>query len=178
MKRPPAPEDVHLWALVTATVRPLAGRPLPRNVDPISAAVAASKGRPAAAKPAPGAVSPPARAPPAGIKLQPSAGIEPNRRRRIVRGREAFAVRLDLHGFDQDRAHANLMAALVRAQADGARAMLVITGKGVEGGGVLKRRVPEWLGDPRLREVVAGFASADRRHGGEGALYVALKRRG
>ncbi len=116
---------------------------------------------------------PPSPAPP----RQPSEGIEPNRRRRIARGREAIALRLDLHGFDQDRARARLMDVLARAQAEGGRAVLVITGKGVQGQGVLRRRVPEWLGEPHLRDVVAGFAVADRRHGGEGAIYVALKRR-
>jgi DNA-nicking Smr family endonuclease len=55
--------------------------------------------------------------------------------------------------------------------------VLVITGKGKVGQGVLKVRTPEWLADPSLREMVAGVSTADRRHGGDGALYVALKRR-
>ena len=55
--------------------------------------------------------------------------------------------------------------------------MLVITGKGVQGDGVLRRRTPEWLAAPQLRSVVAGVSEAHRRHGGEGALYVALKRK-
>ena len=54
--------------------------------------------------------------------------------------------------------------------------MLVITGKGVGGDGVLKRRVPDWLAEPPLRDHIAGVSEAHRRHGGEGALYVALKR--
>ena len=66
---------------------------------------------------------------------------------------------------------------LVRAQAEGVRAVLVITGKGYQGDGILKRRTPEWLAEPPLRSVVAGVSEAHRRHGGEGALYVALKRR-
>ena len=54
---------------------------------------------------------------------------------------------------------------------------MVITGKGSRGDGVLRRYAPEWLGSPDLRDIVAGVAEAHRRHGGEGALYVALKRR-
>ncbi len=69
-----------------------------------------------------------------------------------------------------------LLNFLRRAQAEGWRAVLVITGKGTRSDGVLRRRAPEWLADPSLRSVVAGVSEAHRRHGGEGALYVALKR--
>jgi DNA-nicking Smr family endonuclease len=41
---------------------------------------------------------------------------------------------------------------------------------------VLRRRAPEWLAGPALRGAVAGVSVADRRHGGDGALFVALKR--
>ena len=104
-------------------------------------------------------------------------GIEPNRRHRIAREREEIGARIDLHGLTQDRARAALDAFLQRAFADGWRAVLVITGKGVQGDGVLKKRVPDWLGAPHLAHIVAGISDAHRRHGGEGALYVALKRK-
>jgi DNA-nicking Smr family endonuclease len=94
-----------------------------------------------------------------------------------VRERDSLARRLDLHGLDQERARRAMLDFLVRAHAEGERAVLVITGKGSLGDGVLRRRVPDWLAEPSLREVVAGVSLADRRHGGEGALYVALKRR-
>jgi DNA-nicking Smr family endonuclease len=103
--------------------------------------------------------------------------IEPRRKRRIVRGRDEIAGRLDLHGLDQDRARRALHDFLLRAHADGARAVLVITGKGRMGDGVLRRRAPEWLADPALRPIVAGLSQADRHHGGEGAFYIALKRK-
>ena len=103
--------------------------------------------------------------------------IEPNRRHRIVRERDPLVRRIDLHGLDQDRARQALIGFLLRAQDEGERAVLVITGKGMLGEGVLRRRAPDWLADPMLREVIAGVSQADRRHGGDGALYVALKRR-
>ena len=53
----------------------------------------------------------------------------------------------------------------------------MITGKGTQGDGVLRRFTPEWLAAAPLRAVVAGVSQAHRRHGGEGALYVALKRK-
>ena len=86
--------------------------------------------------------------------------------------------RLDLHGMDQDQARAALEAFVLRAVRDGHRAVLIITGRGKTGSGVLRRRAPDWLAEHPLRSVVAGVARAHRRHGGEGALYVALKRRG
>jgi DNA-nicking Smr family endonuclease len=105
---------------------------------------------------------------------------------------------LDLHGLHQDRAHARLRAFLMSSQAKGHRMVLVITGKGggvrplapdprsyrERGGegsdpasrGVLRRSVPLWLDEPELRAVVVGYASAGVRHGGDGALYVRLRK--
>lgn len=94
-----------------------------------------------------------------------------------MRERELISARIDLHGLDQDRARNTLETFLRRAQDQGARSVLVITGKGSRGEGVLRRYAPEWLAAPALRGVVAGVSEAHRRHGGEGALYVALKRK-
>ena len=107
---------------------------------------------------------------------QPPEFIEPGRRRRLIRERDPIAAIIDLHNMTQDVARAALTGFVLRAQAQGERAVLVITGKGALGDGVLRRRVPEWLADPPLRGAVAGVSEAHRRHGGEGALYVALRR--
>jgi DNA-nicking Smr family endonuclease len=118
---------------------------------------------------------------PAPAPRRPSAalhGIEPNRERRIALGREAIGARLDLHGMDQDQARAALAAFVSRAYDEGCRAVLVITGRGRMGGGILRRRMPDWLTESPLRNMVAGVSRAHRRHGGEGAFYVALKRKG
>ena len=92
-------------------------------------------------------------------------------------GTHPIGARLDMHGFDQDQARPALEGFIRRAYADGHRAVLIITGKGKIGHGVLKKRTPEWLAAPALRDMIAGVSQADQRHGGEGALYVALKRR-
>jgi len=168
MKRPLRPEEVRLWASVAATVRPAFGRAL--SVPPPEAADPPPPS--ASARPS----SPPAAARPNARPAAPDR-IEPGRYRRIARAREPIDYRLDLHGYDQDRARAALHDFLSRAHEDGARAVLVITGKGVRGDGVLRRRVPEWLAEPPSRAKVAGVSLAERRHGGEGALYVALKRK-
>jgi DNA-nicking Smr family endonuclease len=178
VKRPLRPEETTLWAAVAATVRLAPGRappPLPQAAAAPAAPAPSSK----AIHPTKTPVSQPAKAPPK--PRQPYAApetIEPQRKRRIVRGRDEIAGRLDLHGLDQDQARRALHDFLLRAHADGARAVLVITGKGRMGDGILRRRAPEWLADPALRPIVAGLSQADRHHGGEGAFYIALKRRG
>lgn len=169
----PGPKDARLWAVVAATVRPLPGRtqpPAPRDVP-------ASGARPSNAAPVKSAGPAPARAQ-ASTPRQPGPPetIEPNRLRLIDRGREPLGATLDLHGLDQDRARAALTKFLMRAFEDHHRTVLVITGKGALGDGVLRRRTPEWLAEPPLRGVVAGISEAHRARGGVGALYVALRR--
>ncbi len=176
MKRPLRPEETTLWAAVAATVRLAPGRtppPLPETPAP-SAQVSSSKG--VASAKASAATPTKARPKPPQPYVAPET-IEPRRKRRIVRGRDEIAGRLDLHGLDQDQARQALHNFLLRAHDDGARAVLVITGKGRMGDGVLRRRAPEWLADPALRPIVAGLSQADRHHGGDGAFYIALKRK-
>jgi DNA-nicking Smr family endonuclease len=167
VKRPLKPEETNLWAKVAATVRPAPGRTAPK-ADPTAATDAAPIQRTAHPRPTPrphhhrhGAPDP----------------IEPRRLRRLTREREELGPRIDLHGMSQDRARAALEGFLRRASEDGWRAVLVITGKGLSGDGVLKRRAPDWLAEPAIRAMVAGVSEAHRRHGGKGALYVTLRRR-
>jgi DNA-nicking Smr family endonuclease len=116
-------------------------------------------------------------------QAQPSlAPLGRRLRARVARGREQIDARLDLHGFTLAAAHAELLRFLARAQADGARFALVVTGKGRGAGveqrerGVLKRQVPAWLSLPEFRPFVVGFEDAHAAHGGQGALYVRLRR--
>ncbi|HZZ35661.1 MAG TPA: Smr/MutS family protein [Caulobacteraceae bacterium] len=167
MKRDLDHEDLRLWAIVAATVRPAHGRTVPVIAG---AAKAAALPRP---------TTPPAdrsSAPRRHVPSPPDA-IEPKRRHRIVHDREALAARIDLHGMTHDQARASLTAFMARAYDQGWRAVLVITGKGALGDGVLRRQAPEWLAQAPIRPMVAGVSEAHRRHGGEGALYVALKRK-
>jgi DNA-nicking Smr family endonuclease len=162
-------EEARLWSHVASTVKPRPGMALP------SAEVEAVKPKidPRAA-PAHLPVAPPARASRSRATPPPDP-IEPGRKRRIVRGRDPLEARIDLHFMTHDRARAALESFLLRAHAEGVREVLVITGKGTLGEGILRRQTPEWLAAPPLRAIVAGVSKADRRHGGEGALYVALK---
>ena len=100
-------------------------------------------------------------------------------KRRLTRGADSIDGRLDLHGMTQAQAHDALFGYLRAAQGKGARIVLVITGKGRGDGerGVLKRQVPMWLRLPEFRELIVGFETAGIGHGGEGALYVQLRKR-
>jgi DNA-nicking Smr family endonuclease len=168
MKRALSSEELRLWSKVASTVRPAPGRKLP--VAP-EAPPTEDLGAPAAHIPPPSPVHVPKRhAPP------PPDEIEPGRKRRITRERDPIDARIDLHGMTFERARATLGEFVIRSAREGARAVLVITGKGLAGEGLLRRWAPEWLADPSLRPFVAGVSYAHRRHGGEGALYVALKR--
>jgi DNA-nicking Smr family endonuclease len=153
-------EEQRLWHAVTSPAPVLR---LPPQPSAKPAPVEAAEPRP---------VATPRPPPPSGPQ-----GIEPNRQRRLVREREPIEARIDLHGLDQDRARAALERFLNWSHAQGYRAVLVITGKGLRGDGVLRQRMPEWLAEPGLRPLIAGLSRADRRHGGEGAFYVALRRR-
>jgi DNA-nicking Smr family endonuclease len=106
--------------------------------------------------------------------------IDRRTRQRIVRGVQTIDARIDLHGRSQGEAHSTLLAFLHRAQCHGARIVLVITGKGSgeldSGRGILKRQVPLWLNLPEFRTYVSALERAHAEHGGEGALYVRLRR--
>jgi DNA-nicking Smr family endonuclease len=111
----------------------------------------------------------------------PLATLTRRERGRIARGKKDIDARLDLHGKTLTQAHGILKRFLARAQAEGFSLVLVITGKGrttSEGreSGALRREVPEWLGQPEFRVLVAGFEEAHIGHGGEGALYVRVRR--
>lgn len=130
-----------------------------------------------------------------GTSAAPSAGLadfDSRKARRIAKGRTQIEARLDLHGLRQDDAHARLRHFLHDCHHRGLKHVLVITGKGrVEDDGdapfaaiferpargVLRRNVPRWLAEPDLRTIVVSFTSASVRHGGDGALYVELRRR-
>ncbi len=110
----------------------------------------------------------------------PLAPLGRRARGQLSRGRKEIDARLDLHGMTQTRAHRELFGFLQRARSDGLTFVLVITGKGRAGAdperGVLRRQVPQWLSLPEFRSLVVGFEEAHVGHGGEGALYVRIRR--
>lgn len=165
--------EAELWTIVTANVRPFRVRPAPvvEPAAPVPVVSEPLREKPPASVPHRDRPQPPK--PPT-----PLVEIDHRTRVKIKRGRLEVSAKLDLHGLRQDEAQRALNAFLRRAQADGAKVAIVVTGKGSsrEEGGVLRRVVPMWLQAPNLRDVVVGFGEAARHHGGEGALYVQIRR--
>jgi DNA-nicking Smr family endonuclease len=97
---------------------------------------------------------------------------------RLRRGQLPIEATLDLHGFTQDEAFLAMQTFLVESLQAGRRCVLVVTGKGTarDGGGVLRSAVPRWLTEGEYSEYLIGIAPAYPQHGGDGALYVLLRR--
>lgn len=167
-------EELALWhhAVREATpLRPAATAPPP--LPPV---------QPAAAVPSPKesvrAAVPSAR-PPTARRLDPTGPVDLDRRSwlKLRRGSYPIDARIDLHGMTQAEAHARLAGFLAGAQARGNRCVLVITGRGLRHGGTLREMTPRWLETGSNRGIVLSFAQARLHHGGDGALYVLLRRR-
>jgi DNA-nicking Smr family endonuclease len=181
-------DDRRLWNTIARSITPLRRRPQP-DQDEI---VLESELKPAKAHPlpkpgphgrdAPGAPGHNSAGKPVAKKPPGLAPLARRERQRLARGGTPIEARIDLHGLTQSEAHAALARFLRRAQDDGVKFALVITGKGARfadhGGdrGVLRRQVPLWLKLPEFRPYVVGFEDAHTAHGGEGALYVRIRR--
>jgi DNA-nicking Smr family endonuclease len=183
-RRPISEEERALWQMIARTAKPLKRRrksepkptpgSLPAEKPAPKAAPAKSKSIPKAPAPVP---PPPQR--PHALAHGIAVGIDKRQAERFRRGKTPIEGRIDLHGRTQAQAHDDLHDFVARAHASGKRMVLVITGKGITGAksGVLRENVPRWLNEPTLRRHVLAFDYAEPQHGGEGALYVLLKRK-
>jgi DNA-nicking Smr family endonuclease len=174
-KRALSAEERALWDSVATQIKPLRKKPRAMKTPIEEPLVAARPARPPKSPPAAVAKAAPPNKPP------PLAPLGRRERTQLSRGRKEIQGRLDLHGMTQTRAHRVLFTFLQRAHSDGLTFVLVITGKGKAGEGeaergVLRRQVPQWLGLPEFRSLVVGFEEAHIGHGGEGALYVRVRR--
>jgi DNA-nicking Smr family endonuclease len=181
-KRGLSAEERALWESVAKQTKPLRKRPRAAKTPADSPAADTPVAAKSAASPSP---LPPARIlraakPEVPSPPPPLAPIGRRERSQLSRGRKEIDARLDLHGMTQTRAHRALFGFLQRAHGDGLTFVLVITGKGKMGAeserGVLRRQVPQWLSLPEFRSLVVGFEEAHIGHGGEGALYVRIRR--
>jgi DNA-nicking Smr family endonuclease len=158
-----------LWREVTRGIQPL--RPL------VAEDAEAESEKMVSPPPIPPRPAKPQPQKPQNHSLPSLAPLGRRAKQRVARGRDTIDGRLDLHGLTQSEAHGVLLRFLQTAQTRGAKLVIVITGKGRGGeGGVLKRQVPMWLALPEFRALVVGFEEAHQRHGGEGALYLRVRR--
>jgi DNA-nicking Smr family endonuclease len=182
------PKDFDLWLETAKTVKPLLHRPSKPHAPSRKALPKIE--RASLATPSVSHVhipSPLHKAPP------PITGLDRRTTQRLTRGQADIERRLDLHGTGVEMARIRLQQFLRVAQQEGARTVLVITGKGdspysrhtlhgadhfhaPERAGRLRRLVPEWFHEAEFRVLVSGFQPAHPKHGGGGAFYVRIRR--
>ena len=200
-RKPVADDDADVWSYTARSIEPLKkvkGRfhPASERADDAQPRVRA-KAEPEPIKPKPSKSAPAKMEAPAALPKPksppPIAPFDRKKVRKIRSGQVDIEARIDLHGMRQDEAHMALVGFLHRCQGKGQRWVLVITGKGKLSDqdddapfdmtrqrerGVLKRNVPRWLDEPELRGLVVSYTTAAPHHGGAGALYVHLRKRG
>lgn len=172
-----------LWQAATKDVRPL-----PKTQDSGAGKAKMPRRRRVQGASAPASESAVPKPPSADDSREGDfTGADGRTQERLRRGKLRPETRIDLHGMTQDKAYAALAAFILGAYAQGRRVVLVITGKGRPRGaedpwyepspGILREKVPQWLRSPALRSLIVQIAPAQREDGGEGALYVLLKRK-
>ncbi len=175
--------EAALWARLAQTVTPIKGRHHPPLVTPKKAlpqavqSVQPGQQRPAAPPPVP------SRAP----SLRPASqqgGLDSHWERRLAKAALEPDYALDLHGASLDAAHMRLDHGLAQARSLGARLVLVVTGKprpvdAADRGsrrGAIRAKILDWLAAGPHAEAIAAIRPAHRKHGGDGALYLIMKR--
>lgn len=165
-------EEAALWDRVTREVRAFRQRPeLPSK-----------PAQPTGGSPRPAPVPQPRPAPVQPKTPRPGTTLDGSWDRRLARGAAAPDVTIDLHGYNLDTAYHALDSALGRAIADGARLVLLITGRPPTdaappvGRGAIRAAVGDWLHASRHAGKIAAVRNAAPRHGGAGALYIVLRR--
>ena len=196
-----SPEDRRLWKKVTDTVTPRQVSLVEdaevfasamQDVQKVKTSAKSTIKTSSLSKVAMPTYSPPRdHQKPSSSVVPPLLGYNKREKSRLARGHTTLDGKIDLHGLTQDQAHKALHIFIGRAVASGWKNVLVITGKGTthfnhslksygefgqESPGVLRRKVPQWLGEPSVRNMVLGYETASSSHGGTGALFVKLRR--
>lgn len=168
-------EEKALWNALARSVRPL--RPAVRVSEPPIL--------PVAALPATGLTRGPLPSAPTAPPRVPAAVLDSGWERRIRSGTLTPDMSIDLHGHSLAAAHGRLNQALSAALARDVRVLLVVTGKPPKMGGVgrdsrrgaIRGEIGHWLETSAYADRIASVRLAHPRHGGDGALYIILRRK-
>ncbi|NNC53262.1 MAG: DNA mismatch repair protein MutS [Erythrobacter sp.] len=171
-------EEAEAWEKVAATVKPMHARPKPARQD-----VAPKPVMPTKVLLKPQQPKQPARPAPPPAKT-PQNNLDGHWDKRLKSGAIQPDFTLDLHGHNLDGAYNRLMSGVAQARAMGARTILLVTGKprpvdpadrGAKRGAI-RAKVLDWLAASSHHSAIAAVRRAHIRHGGEGALYIVLRR--
>lgn len=180
-------EEAAVWEKVAATVVPLhPARPAPKRIPAKTMPSGAAAAKPAVVRQGQQAraVSAPERLPPSARRVPAPGNLDSHWDRRLKAGDIAPDLALDLHDHGMDAAYSRLIGGMEQARGMGARVVLVITGRPrpvdaadrATSRGVIRAKILDWLAASEHGDAIAAIRKAHRRHGGEGALYVVLRR--
>lgn len=182
-------EEAAVWEKLAATVVPL--HPLrPGKKAPVKAMTVPAAPQPTRPAPAHRAgqssrpPSPPEPLPPSARRVPAPGNLDSYWDRRLKAGDIAPDLALDLHDHGMDAAYSRLIGGMEQARSMGARVVLVITGRPrpvdaadrATSRGVIRAKILDWLAASEHGDAIAAIRKAHRRHGGDGALYVVLRR--
>jgi len=179
VRRSLSPDEAGLWARVMATVRPMRATPMPfAQTEPLPKAAPGTPRLRVANRPAALPVAP-VKPRQANVANTLDGGWD----KRIARGGVIPDMTLDLHGHTLASAHAMLDDGIARALRQGARVILLVTGRPPRpeserphARGAIRAAIGDWLGASRHADAIAAVRGAHPRHGGLGALYIVLRR--
>ncbi len=182
-------EEAALWEKVASTVEPLArtqSAPITKNRPALTAKPVPMTMPVPVPKSQRGRIPPPAppKPVPAPVPRNDRTGLDSSWERKLSKASIDPDYTLDLHGHTLDAAYVRLDRGIAQARAMGARLVLVITGKprpvdAADRGsrrGAIRAKILDWLAAGSHGSAIAAIRKAHRRHGGEGALYIVLKR--
>ena len=185
-------EEAAVWDKLASTVTPLHPRAIrkvtqplvPKGGAPVETMDQAMQRVPPVIreKPRVTMAAPPSRV----ARRLPDPGLDSHWDRKLKAGAVQPDFTLDLHGHNLDRAYDRLMSGIDQARAMGARTILLVTGKSrpvasADRGdrrGAIRAKVLDWLAASGHHSAIAAVRRAHQRHGGEGALYIVLRREG
>ncbi|MEM1302603.1 MAG: Smr/MutS family protein [Pseudomonadota bacterium] len=188
MSRRLRPDERALWDQVAKSATPLHEKPRLQDVlPPVQEAPEAVAPKPSAVRLQPFDIGSKAKTDtrvPRQSKDAPK--MDAKSFSKLKKGRLEPEGRIDLHGMTTAEAHPELVNFILRSHHKGRRLVLVITGKGDGPGGpsgplpyqrgILRRQVPHWLQQAPIGTLILQMTPASPRHGGNGALYVYLRR--
>ncbi|TCU59769.1 DNA-nicking Smr family endonuclease [Novosphingobium sp. PhB57] len=182
-------DEAEIWAQVARTVTPLEKRRPVAIPTALMAAPVRTVVLPPASPPKKVKGRIPAPLPPKPVATKPKADaplhLDGSWEKRISKGTLVPDFSLDLHGSNLDQAYVRLMHGLTQAKAMGARVVLIVTGKPrpvdamdrATARGAIRAKITDWLAASDHALDIVAIRGAHRRHGGQGAIYVVLKKR-
>ena len=113
---------------------------------------------------------------PSDLRYEEATGIDGTSSKKLRAGKFNVEAKLDLHGMSQHKAFLNLQTFIKKSFFYQYRTILIITGKGKEGTGVLRNKLPQWLKSDFCSPYILAFGQAKEKDGGSGAFYIRLRR--